>query len=322
MFNIRKVLRDIIDVSLTLFKIMIPTLIAVKILQDIGGVLILNNAMTPLMSAIGLPSKMAIVLTTTMLTNPYVGLIIFSNLSISADFSIAQASILTSFMLLTHSLPIEVLISRRSGARARAIVTLRVGGAFLLCFILHKIFLTTDWLSDPALVNLTQFVETNTLFDWVVAQIKGLIFIQLVIVGLLFFLEFIRAIGVERLIRMALHPLLKFMGVGDQAATIAVVGVTLGLGFGGGLLIKEVASGAIPRKDVFGILCFINLLHSVFEDTSVAMLLGPNLFIILVVRSIFAILLVTILMRTVRFLPDFVWRTFLTNKNIPEPRHS
>ena len=41
------------------------------------------------------------------------------------------------------------------------------------------------------------------------------------------------------------------MGVGDKAATIAVVGVTLGLGFGGGLLIKEVSSGNIPKEDVF-----------------------------------------------------------------------
>ena len=86
MFDIRKVTRDIIDVSLTLFKIMIPTLIVVKIVQDLGGISILNNIMTPLLSVIGLPNQMAIVLTTTMLTNPYVGLIVFSNLSISGNF--------------------------------------------------------------------------------------------------------------------------------------------------------------------------------------------------------------------------------------------
>ena len=108
------------------------------------------------------------------------------------------------------------------------------------------------------------------------------------------------------------------MGIGDQAATIAIVGVTLGISFGGGLLIKEVESGTIPKKDVFGVLCFINLLHSVFEDTSVAMLLGPSLFIILVVRIIFTVLLVVLLMRIVTLLPDIIWQNFLTNNNIPE----
>jgi hypothetical protein len=274
--------------------------------------------MTPLLSVIGLPNQMAIVITTTMLTNPYVGLIVFSNLSISGDFSIAQASILASFMLLTHSLPIEVLISRKSGARARAILTLRIGAAFVLCYFLHTILSMTGWLSDPALTSLPDVSASNTLFEWILSQIKGILFIQLIIIILIFFLELLRIIGVEKLIRIALSPFLRFMGIGDHAATIAIVGVTLGISFGGGLLIKEVESGTIPKKDVFGVLCFINLLHSVFEDTSVAMLLGPSLFIILVVRIIFTVLLVVLLMRIVTLLPDIIWQNFLTNNNIPE----
>ncbi len=81
-FQLRKTCVDIVDVSVTLFKIMIPTLIVVKILEEIGVVLILNQIMAPLTSLMGLPVEMAIVLTTTMLTNPYAGLIVFSNLPI------------------------------------------------------------------------------------------------------------------------------------------------------------------------------------------------------------------------------------------------
>ena len=58
---------------------------------------------------------------------------------------------------------------------------------------------------------------------------------QVVIIVLLFFLEFLRMIGVERLIKLLLSPFLKLMKIGDRASTIAVVGVTLGLGFGGGV---------------------------------------------------------------------------------------
>tara|TARA_B110000263_G_C14929163_1_gene338418 strand:- start:15 stop:566 length:552 start_codon:yes stop_codon:yes gene_type:complete len=176
----------------------------------------------------------------------------------------------------------------------------------------------TGWLSDPALTSLPDVSASNTLFEWILSQIKGILFIQLIIIILIFFLELLRIIGVEKLIRIALSPFLRFMGIGDQAATIAIVGVTLGISFGGGLLIKEVESGTIPKKDVFGVLCFINLLHSVFEDTSVAMLLGPSLFIILVVRIIFTVLLVVLLMRIVTLLPDIIWQNFLTNNNIPE----
>ncbi len=316
--NFKKVFHDIIEVSVTLFKIMIPTLIVVKILQELGVVTLFTTILEPAMSLIGLPAEMAVVLTTTMLTNPYAGLIVFAGLPLEAPLSIGEATIVSMFMLFTHSLPVEVLISRKAGVRMRVILFVRVVGAFLCCFILDQLFTATGWLTQTAFVSLPLFTPSAGLLAWGLDQIKGLIFVQLVIIVLLLFLEFLRVIGVERLIRMALHPFLRFIGVGDKAATIAVVGVTLGLGFGGGLLIKEVASGQIPRKDVFGVLCFINLLHSVFEDTSAVMLLGPHLGIILVGRTIFSMLFIFILMRVVTKLPERVWKSMLTNANIPE----
>ncbi len=315
--NVKKVIADIIEVSVTLFKIMIPTLIVVKILQEIGIVGLLTALMEPAMSIIGLPAEMAVVLTTTMLTNPYAGLIVFAGMPLDGGLSMAEATLAASFMLFTHSLPVEVLISRKAGVRARVTILLRVGGAVLFCAVLDYVLSATGMLAGPAFVSLPQFTPAAGLDIWVIDQIKGLLFVQLVIIVLLFLLEFLRIIGVERLIRMALHPFLKFMGVGDKAATIAVVGVTLGLGFGGGLLIKEVAGGHIPRRDVFGVLCFINLLHSLFEDTSVVMLMGPNLGIILVGRMLYSMLFIFVLMHLVHNLPERWWQTMLTNDNIP-----
>jgi spore maturation protein SpmB len=315
--DVKKVVRDIIDVSLTLFKIMIPTLIVVKILQELGIVDFLTAVMAPAMSFIGLSADMAVVLTTTMLTNPYAGLIVFAGSPAVDGLTVGQASIAASFMLFTHSLPVEVLISRKAGVRMRVTLLVRIGGACLFFFLLHHLLQVTGWLAAEAFVSLPQFAQSSSLLEWGIDQIKGLIFVQLVIIVLLFFLEFLRIIGVERLIRLALNPFLKFMGVGDKAATIAVVGVTLGLGFGGGLLIKEVATGQIPRKDVFGVLCFINLLHSIFEDTSVVMLLGPNLFIVLIGRTIYSMLFIYVLMRLVNGWSDNAWQRFLTNSQIP-----
>lgn len=317
-FEFKKVCVDIVDVSVTLFKIMIPTLILVKILEELGVVLLLNQLMAPLTALMGLPVEMAIVLTTTLLTNPYAGLIVFSNLGVGADFTVAQATILATFMLLAHSLPVEVLIARKSGVRARATIFVRVGGGLMLCVLLNLFFQATGLFSASAVITLPQLSATVGWLDWTVEQIKALIFVQIVIIVLLFFLEALRVVGIERLIKLALNPFLRFMGVGDQAATIAVVGVTLGLGFGGGLLIKEVSSGTIPKEDVFGVLSFLNLSHSVFEDTAVVMLIGPSLFIVLVGRMIYAMLFVYVLMRLATTLPEHVWKRHLTNANIPE----
>ena len=223
MIKVKKVGRDIVDVSVELFKIMIPTLIVVKILQDLGIVDLLTALMSPLMSVIGLPADMAIVLTTSMLTNPYAGLIVLAGLPSLETMTVAQASIAASFILFAHSLPVEVLICRKAGVRMRMSLFVRVGGGFLFCFLLHHFLQATGWLAAEAFVSLPQFTQSTSLIDWGIDQVKGLIFVQLVIIVLLFFLEFLRVIGVERLIRLALNPFLKFMGVGDNLEFIKLI---------------------------------------------------------------------------------------------------
>ena len=87
------------------------------------------------------------------------------------------------------------------------------------------------------------------LLSWGISQLKGLGMIFIIIVALVIILDFLKYIGVEKLIEKALKPFLNFLGVGEKASTIAVVGVTLGIGFGAGLLIKEVKTGKLHYKD-------------------------------------------------------------------------
>ena len=76
---IQKITNDIFIVSFELFKIMIPTLILVKIAEIYGLVSVLTNFFGPITTMMGLPAEMALAITTTMLTNPYAGLIVLSS---------------------------------------------------------------------------------------------------------------------------------------------------------------------------------------------------------------------------------------------------
>ena len=312
-----KLYSDIITVSWSLFKIMIPTLIVVKLCQEVGADIWLAELMRPLMGLMALPSELAIIMTTTMLTNPYAGLIVAASVPELTGLTIGQISVLALFMLFTHSLPVEVLISRRAGVRARMTLAIRIGGAILACIILAQFCRLTGWLAEPAKMHIPQIVVDESLTGWLQGQVLSLIMIQGIIIVLLFFLEILRLIGVEKLMRMLLAPFLRSMKIGERASTIAIVGVTLGLGFGGGLLIKDVETGEIPKEDVFGILCFINLLHSVFEDTAIVMLLGPSLLVVLGFRFLFSFILIYLVMIVVQRLPERMWFRHLTNHNIP-----
>lgn len=320
-YDVRKVGRDIITVSVGLFRIMIPTLLAVKLAQEVGFDDLLVFLFAPMMSAMDLPAAMAVILVATMLTNPYAGLIVATTIPEVAGLTVGQTSIIALFMLFTHGLPLEAMVSRKVGVQLWFVIFIRIVTAFAAGVLLAQIFAITGWFSAPAAINLLQLVGTGgadaSLLVWLNQQISALIVIQFVIIILVAMLELLRILGVERFLTWLLSPLLRFMGIGNRAATIAIVGVVLGLSFGSGLLMKDVATGTIAKKDVFGVVSFINLFHSAIEDTAVVLLLGPSLVIILGVRLLISVLVTMLMMAGASRLSDDGWRRYLTNDNIP-----
>ena len=72
---------------------MIPTLLVVKLCQDIGADMWLADLMRPIMGVMSLPAELAIILTTTMLTNPYAGIIVAASIPEMANLNVGQMSI-------------------------------------------------------------------------------------------------------------------------------------------------------------------------------------------------------------------------------------
>ena len=314
----KDIVKNIFEITYELFRIMIPTLIIVKILQELGFVDILNNLLSPLMFLVGLPEEIGIVVTTTILTSPYTGLAVLAGLPLENGLTSAQASVLGLLILFAHSLPIEALICRRAGVRIRATIFVRLILGFLFCVMLHQFLNATNLLSSQATIIIPFSEPSPILLDWVFNQIKTLFIIFIIIVLIVILIEIFKYIGIQRLIELSLKPFLNLIGVGERASTIAVVGVTLGIGFGGGLLIQEVKSGKIKYKDVFGVIILIGMLHSVIEDTGLVSLMGANIFITLLLRCILTLLCVYLILKIFSNYSEDFWKKYLVNENIPK----
>ena len=314
----KDIVKNIFEITYELFRIMIPTLIIVKILQELGFVDILNNLLSPLMFLVGLPEEIGIVVTTTILTSPYTGLAVLAGLPLENGLTSAQASVLGLLILFAHSLPIEALICRRAGVRIRATIFVRLILGFLFYVMLHQFLNATNLLSSQATIIIPFSEPSPILLDWVFNQIKTLFIIFIIIVLIVILIEIFKYIGIQRLIELSLKPFLNLIGVGERASTIAVVGVTLGIGFGGGLLIQEVKSGKIKYKDVFGVITLIGMLHSVIEDTGLVSLMGANIFITLLLRCILTLLCVYLILKIFSNYSEDFWKKYLVNENIPK----
>jgi len=298
---INELIKEIFSVSFNLFKLMIPVIILVKIIEELDGIKYIAFALEPFMQLVGLPAEMGLVWATTLLTNIYGGMIIFVGMTGQENLSVSQVTVLGSMMLVAHALPIELRIIQQSGVRVLYVLLLRIIGALLTGFILHQIYTVGNFLDqtnqslwDPVLN------DDDNIQAWLNNQLKTFAQIFVIIAILITFLKILKTSGIENLIALALQPIFRLIGLSKNTTSITIIGVLLGIIYGGGLLIKEAKSGIVSKKEVFGSLTLLALLHSVIEDTILLLLLGAHFSGALIFRILFALLITGLMIRLIK----------------------
>ncbi|MDD4951764.1 MAG: hypothetical protein PHV85_04375 [Desulfovibrionaceae bacterium] len=311
----RDILAASLKASLELFKVMVPVLVAVRLLQSLGLIKYLALPLKPVMELVGLPADMGLVWATGLFNNIYSAIIVFLSLARDHPLSAAQATVLGTMILIAHSMPVELGIAKRSGPRLMFQAASRLGGAFAAGWALNAGYRALGLLQGPAAILFKAEPGADTdpgHLSWALDQIWNLSLIFVIIVALLAVMSALKKIGAIGLMDRLLRPLLKLIGIGPKASAITVIGLTLGISYGGGLIIREARSGALDRRDVFYSLTLMGLCHSLIEDTMLLMMIGGHLSGLLWARLIFALAAVALLVRVSAALPQrfcdrFLW---------------
>ena len=135
----KNLLKEIIDVTIPLYKILIPFIFIIKFLEEVGIVQIITKTFEPLVGLIGLPSELGIIWVTAIVVNIYAALILFVNLLPYLDVTVAQVTVLTVAILICHNLLIESAISKSAGVSFLFTSIYRFISAFIICFILFQL---------------------------------------------------------------------------------------------------------------------------------------------------------------------------------------
>jgi hypothetical protein len=294
-------------VSYQLFKVMIPVLIAVKILKELGLIRYLAIPLEPVMARVGLPAEMGLVWATALLNNIYSAIIVLLSLADDTPMTTAQATVLGTMILVAHSLPVELKIAQKSGARLLFQGGIRIGSALVIGWILHRIYSGFALYQEPVRILLSPETGTSpgheTILAWAAGEAGKLASIFGIIVMLLLLMRILERLRITVFMDRLLRPLLRLMGIGPKASTIAIIGVTLGISYGGGLIISEARSGRIHKRDVFFALTLMGLAHSLFEDTMLMFMIGGHLSGLLWARGVLALVTVFLLVRLSARLP-------------------
>ena len=105
-------------------------------------------------------------------------------------------------------------------------------------------------------------------------------------------INILKFIGLWRFIINILKIPLSYLGMSEKVANIILIGLTLGISFGGGFLIEESKKNNISKKDILLSLSFLSLCHSIIEDTILILLLGSHISGILFFRMIYTIVII------------------------------
>ena len=293
-----RALRDAVSICLDLFKVMVPVIILVKMLKEFGLISYLAAPLAPAMRLVGLPGEMGLVWATAIINNIYSGLVVYAELARdSGALTTAQVTILSVMMLIAHNLPVESKITQKCGVGFWGQVVIRMSGALVCGLLLRWIFDAFALFTEPAVLAFEVKPEGASLVSWAGGQAWNLCMIFLVILALLLLMRTLSAIRATDFMEWLLSPLLRIMGIGRRAATITIIGLVMGIAYGGGLIIHEVKGGKISRQDVFSSITLMGLSHALVEDTLLMLLIGANLWGALVGRLAFSLAVVAILSR-------------------------
>lgn len=310
----KQLFKDVLRTVLILFRIMIPISIIVKLLQMAGFITVIGEMLYPVMKYVGLPGEMGLVWASGMITNLFGGIIAFISISNGMELTVAQVTVISIMMLVAHTFPIELQIARKTGVRLVAMFLIRFGFAFIFGLILFHLYDALGWQTQTAqIVWKPSALPDNSLGSWAIGELKNYGMIVCFIFSLMLLLRILKKIGVIDIITRLLNPVLKFLGIGKEVTTIALVGLTLGVVYGGALIIDEVKSNpAMPKKDILYAMVLMGLCHSVIEDTILMVSLGASFVGIFVIRFVLSVIVVFCLVRITRLLSDkTMYRLFL-----------
>jgi len=275
--------------AIWLLKLTIPVSFAVFLLDFFGILNVIAGWVAPLFKLIGLSGQASIVLITSFFTNIYSVIAVMTTLGISHR----EGIILAVMCLISHAFIVETAIQKKTGSAPWRMIVTRLSASFIAAWMLNLILPAEAITEAGNVVRLAgDFSPALKLWlsDMLVTTLKIVILVNL----LLIIQKILNEFGLIKWILMPFTPLLKVMGLPSSTGFLWVVANTLGLGYGGAIMISETEEGKLSREDADLLNHNIAISHSQLEDPLLFVAVGYPLGILIWPRVLLAIVFVWI----------------------------
>ncbi len=266
---------------------MIPVSLLMAILNYLGVIDKLSVFFQPIASLLGLSGQSILVLLSGYLINTYSAIA----LMISLELPLKEISILSSMILLSHTLPVELSIQKKAGGKMWLLFLIRVGSSIVTGAILNLIIPAgNEIIASEA--QLVMAVESATLPEvlkaWLLENVTILkIFIINIVINVVFkFL--IKFHIIDKLSNLLKHIMFLF-GLAKEAALYWLVANIIGLIYGAGILITANENNSLEKEEISKLNVSICSMHSIIQETANFLPLGVHISILVIPRFLTAV---------------------------------
>ncbi|MCP4646561.1 MAG: hypothetical protein GY852_02350, partial [bacterium] len=184
------------------------------------------------------------------------------------------------------------------------LIPFRLITGLIFGILLGQFFKLTGLLQSTPTVIWSAAEQGAGLAEWVLGTLRSMATIFLVILVVLGLMDILEKLGIMKLLKKGFRPVFAPMGIGDEASTITVIGLILGISYGGGMIIREAARGTIPPRQILASVSFMSICHAVIEDTMLVGSLGVWAVAALPGRVLFSWVVMFVLLLVSRRLSD------------------
>jgi hypothetical protein len=268
--------------------LVVPVSLSVTLLAWSGALDKAAGYLAPVLGLFGVPEETAIAFVTGALVNCYSAIAAFSAFPLTGR----ELTILALMILVCHNLLVECPIQHRTGTSGVAMALLRIGGACVGGLALN-LFLPAD---DGAVVHAGAAASMSqdaisllgALAIWARSAGTLVLKIAVIVVSLTVAQKLLDELGTIRVLARALGPAMWVLGLNRKVAFLWLVANTLGLAYGGGIIVEEIKAGRLDRSDVNSLNISVALCHSLLEDTILFVAVGAWALWITVPRLVMA----------------------------------
>ncbi|MCC8354079.1 hypothetical protein FPQ02_12820 [Bacillus halotolerans] len=274
----------------TLGKVIFPVTLVVTLLQHTPVMDWLVRLITPVMGLFGLSGEAAIPLVLGNMLNLYAGIAGILTL----DLSVKEVFILAVMLSFCHNLIIESTVAAKVGIRIGIILAVRIGLAAVSAIVINLIWHGGQETAQYGFIAAKGDAPDGWLAMLAEALMKaglGVLQLAAIVIPLMIIIQFMRDLGWLHTFSKWLSPFTQMLGMNKNTSMTMVAGLTIGLAYGAGVMIKAVQDDGVGRRDMTLAFIFLVACHAVVEDTLVFIPLGIPVWPLLLIRVTTAVLL-------------------------------